>query len=193
MKRSNFGGLLALMLAAVFVLSGCPAEPGEDDAWSAVTGLEQMDGTWAGSYSFTQSLEELFGEFGGEIPDQSFGDITITAKVEMTTTIDAGAKTQAISSVATMTFSGSNADEVYQGLKAFMGMFPEEEDEGLGVTFNDANRSMTMTESGERELSDEYIATMLSLGIEKNQNGTKLKIPAGIIEEASPELILAKK
>jgi hypothetical protein len=111
----------------------------------------------------------------------------VTASAEITTTINAGAKTQAMSMKMTTAFSGGNINTVWEMIKLSMGS-------GTGATFNDANHSMSMTYSQPTQpMSDADISEMLAQGIQINQNGAKIKIPAGQIGEGIPEIILVKQ
>jgi hypothetical protein len=185
MKKRYFLGLPALMLA--LVLLGCPNNPEEEDTWSPVTSLSQMNGTWKGSYSETQDIEELFSEFGGGSQDQSFGDIKVTMSAEMTIIFNASAKTQAGSMKITMKLSGSNVSSVYQMLKGLMQMNPEGD-----YGFNDSNYSITMSEDLKTEaIPEEELAQMLSQ-FQINQNGKKLKI-LEVKEDDRPEMIMVKQ
>jgi hypothetical protein len=193
MKKNVFWGFgaLAVLLALGLVLAGCPTDTPEEDTWSTVTSLDQMNGTWKVSYSQTQSMEDFFGPSGEEEEEDDmaamFGDMKVTTRVDMTMTLNASAKTRAVSGSTTMTFSGSNIAAAWGMLKAFMGS----ED---GATVNDANHSISMPYNQPAEaISDDEIVEMLALGIQKNQNGTKLKFPANSTGGDNPEMIFTKQ
>jgi hypothetical protein len=189
MKKWYFSGLSVLILALGFVLAGCANDTEEPDVWSDVTSFDQMNGTWKGSYSQTQSIQDFLGSDDGDESGlaEMFGDMKVTTSLEIITTINASAKTQSMSMNMTMTFSGGNIEAGWAMLKAFMGS----ED---GVTVNEANHSITMTESQDAEsISDEDISELLNQNVQINQNGTKIKLPAGQMGEDSPELILVKQ
>jgi hypothetical protein len=188
MKKRYFSGLPVLLILALgFVLAGCPTDASEEDTWSNVTSLNQMDGTWKGSYSETQDIKDYFGDFWDENSmAPAFGNMKVTVSAEMTITINASAKTQATSMKMTMTFSGGNINVAWEMIKSSMGS-------GDGVTFNDANHSISMTSSQTAQpISDTEISEMLAQGIQINQSGTKIKIPVQIVGSRS-EAILAKQ
>jgi hypothetical protein len=142
-------GMLAMALVFGMTVVGCDNGSTSDiDTWSDVTSLSQLNGTWKGSYTHTQTEEG------------------ITAKIvmEITMTINASTETGSVSMKVTMTFSGSNINIYWPFIK-------EGFDVSDGWTVNDATHTVTMTEnmpSGPVSLSD--------LGdVKINQNGTKIK------------------
>jgi hypothetical protein len=192
MKKRYFSGLPVLLILALgFVLAGCPTDASEEqDTWSNVTSLNQIDGTWKGSYGETRDFKDFLGDSWDENSMAPiFGNMKVTASAEINITIHASAKTQAMSIKTTMAFSGGNIDAVWTLIKQNM------VEPGAEVTFNDANHSISMTYGSQtaQPISDAEIAEMLAQGIQINQNGTKIKIPAGQIGDGSPEVILAKQ
>ena len=182
-------GILVLALVFGTVLLGCPTEPEEEkDTWSDVTSLNQLDGTWKGTYSETKTFKEYVEDQGGTWDDTAAaaaGDIKVTTSMEMTMVINASAKTQATSVKMTMAFSGGNIDTLWESLK------PTEESEG--VTVDNSKHSITMTQnSTEQELDDEDIKDMLKQGLQINQKDTKLKLPADS-DSRTPEIIFTKQ
>jgi hypothetical protein len=187
-NKKGFLGMSALALILGLVLLACPTDPEEEkDTWSSVTELAQLDGTWKGSYSETMPLADMMDSSDEEPLATMIAGINVTINAEMTVTINAAAKTQSMSATTTMKFSGGNIATIWSTLKEYMGS-----DEG--VTVNDANHSITMSEvtSEPAAISDEEISKMLA-GLRINQNGTKIKVPAGTMDEGSPEVILAKQ
>jgi hypothetical protein len=182
-------GILVLALVFGTVLLGCPTEPEEEkDTWSDVTSLNQLDGTWKGTYSETQTIKEYMEGQGATWDDTAAaaaGDIKVTNSMEMTMTINASAKTQATSIKMTMAFSGGNIDTLWKSLK------PTKEIEG--VTVDDSKHSMTMTQNSPAEtMTDEEIADMLEQGLQINQKGTKLKSSADS-DSGTSEIIFTKQ
>ncbi|MDR1325839.1 MAG: hypothetical protein LBK00_07385 [Treponema sp.] len=183
---------------AMTLVSNLPAgDTGKDDdtdkgdTWSKVTALSQLDGTWKGSYSETMTAKEAAEENGEEWDDEkqaAFGDMKVTTSVEITTTINATAKTQAMTTTMTMAFSGGNIDMVWSSISN--GYLGQE-----GVTVDDVKHSITMTINQPKEImSDEYITDMLAAGLQINQTGEKVKMPADtILGEGESEIILAKQ
>jgi hypothetical protein len=189
-KNEFFVGMLALVLVFGMVLLGCPTDTAEEkDTWSNVTSLSQLDGTWKGSYSETRTVKEVMEEIGETWTTEMqimFGDMKVTGDAEITSTINASAKTQSTSTQATLTFFGGNINLVWPELKKFM--------QNDGVTFNDTNHSATMAQSSEAQpLTDDDITELLESGFQINQNGTKIKMPAGSMGEGSPEIIMNKQ
>ncbi|MDR2150323.1 MAG: hypothetical protein LBO67_05815 [Spirochaetaceae bacterium] len=178
-------GILWCIVFGMMVL-GCPNDPKEEkDTWSAVTSLEQLNGSWKGSYSETRPLSEYL-----ELSEDEaalYGDMKVTESMEMTLTINAGAETYAVSSQETFAFSGGNINTAWVTLKA---MFEQLE----GITFNDSKHSATMTiNTPALPLEDEQITGMLNSGLQINQNGKKIKGPLNSEEEDSPEIIMTKQ
>ena len=167
-NKKNWFGILVMVLVFGMAVVGCDNDPvnGGGDTWSNVTSLSQLNGTWKGSYSFTETED----------------GITVKTTTEMTLTINASAKTQSGTMKITMAFSGAGIAESWSGIK--------EAFEETGFTFNDSNHSMSMTETFSDTFDDNDIAEMLASGIQINQNGTKVKQPAG---DGMPEIIMTKQ
>jgi hypothetical protein len=174
-----------LVLAFGMVVIGCPTtEAGAEDSWSNVTSLSQLNGTWKGSYAETVSLKEQFGgEWNDEMETKVGSDMKVTASVELTVTINASAKTQSMSMKVTQTYAGSKISTAWAFIKEAIG--------GQGFTFDDSKHSVSMTENmpassiGEEEL--------IGSGLKVNQDGTKIKIPADMMGEGAPEMIMTKQ
>jgi hypothetical protein len=167
-NKKNWFGILVMVLVFGMAVVGCDNDPvnGGGDTWSNVTSLSQLNGTWKGSYSFTETED----------------GITVKTTTEMTLIINASAKTQSGTMKITMAFSGAGIAESWSGIK--------EAFEETGFTFNDSNHSMSMTETFSDTFDDNDIAEMLASGIQINQNGTKVKQPAG---DGMPEIIMTKQ
>jgi hypothetical protein len=189
LKKNSFLGFgaLAVLLALGLVLAGCPNGT-TDDTWTDVTSMSQMNGTWKTSYNQTEAIKDFIGSSSWDNSMATlFGDMKVTTSVNMTIIINASAKTQAMSGTATMTFSGGNIATAWGTLKQNMGS-------GSGVTVDDAKHSITMPQNQPAEtMSDATIAKMLADGMQINQNGTKIKVPAGTGEDDSPEMTLTKQ
>jgi hypothetical protein len=186
-KKNGFWAILAIALAAGTVLLGCPTEPEEEkDTWSNITNLNQIDGTWKGSYSQTQNIKDFIGEENWN--DQIaalFGDMKVNTTAEITITIKATDKKQSTSIKATMTFSGGNITTVWAMLKESL--------DYEGITTNDTDHSMSMTyEQSEQSMTDDDISEMLN-SLQINQKGTKIKIPSETMGAGLSELIMNKQ
>jgi hypothetical protein len=181
-------GMLAVALISGMVLLGCPNDPPEEDTWSDVTSLDQLNGTWKGSYSESMTIKEFWGEEWDDSMTTQLGDIKMTISEEVTFTFNAAVKTQTTSEKTTVVFSGGkiNEAEAWAAIKSFF--------EGEGGEVNDNNHSMTGGgEPYEEQLYDKDIADILGSGLQINQNGTKIKIPASSMIKSSPELIMIKQ
>jgi hypothetical protein len=183
MKKATLSGLLACLLVMGFLATGCdnPAG-GETDTWTDLTSLDQVNGTWKGSYSQAMTIREAFEEQGETWSDEMalmFGDIRVTTSVEMTFTIDAGAGTRTGTMKITQKYSGGNISIVWP-------MISSGSSEMEGVTVDDANHSITMTQ----DLGTNPITISDMAGAQINQNGTKVKVPA---DNGLPEIILQKQ
>jgi hypothetical protein len=176
-------GMLAVLLALGLVLAGCPNDTEEGDTWTNATSLDQMNGTWKGSVSQTQSIKDFFNSFGlgngspwNDAMAIMFGDMNVKLSATVTMTIDASAKTRESSTTVTMAFSGGNIGLVWNDLKK--GLM---EGMGSGVTANDENHSITMSQDVPKETLTEgsggTIEEMLK-DVQINQNGTKMKVQA---------------
>jgi hypothetical protein len=157
---------------------------GEADAWSAVTSLDQMNGTWKGSV--VDATVDWYWKNGTTIIAE--GKQTFSG--EITYTLNAAQKSVSQFVKGTTTYSGGNIGEagVWDKVKE---RFPEKG--YTEYTVNDADKSISYTIQETLSLSDAEIAQIPNLGIEINQNGTKLKFPADLIDEGIPETIFSKQ
>jgi hypothetical protein len=164
MKKAAFFVLLVFILAMNFAITGCDKTTGEDtDTWTYLTSLAQVHGTWKGSYSATES------EYG----------ITATTVAEITMIINADAETASGTMKITMTFSGAGISGIWDDIKS---RFPSQPD--VDVTVNDANHSITMTQ----DIPEESITGDDLGGVQINRSGTKMRLPAGMFDDDSPEI-----
>jgi hypothetical protein len=164
-NRKLWLGILVMVLVFGMAVIGCNNNPeDESDTWSNVTSLSQLNGTWKGSYSETEIVE----------------GITISTTAEMTIIINSSAGTRSSSTKMIMEFSGDGISLVWPYIK-------EEFDEP-GVTFNDANHSLTWTEN----IPTESISLSEMGDVKINQNGTKIKVPADDAD-GTPEIIFVKQ
>jgi hypothetical protein len=163
-KKLFLSAMLAMVLVFGMAVIGCDNDPkDEGDTWSNVTSLNQVNGTWKGSYTDTQTQE----------------GITVRTVAEITMTVNASAGTASGSVKMTMTFSGGS-------INTYWPMIKEGFDVSDGWTINDATHSVSMTEA----MPSEQISLSDMDGVKINQNGTKLKQPAS---GDSPEIIFIKQ
>jgi hypothetical protein len=170
-KKKIWLGILALALVFGMTVVGCDnGSTGGGDTWSDVTSLTQLNGTWKGSFTQTQTTE----------------GITTRVTMEMTMTITAtNATTGTMSGTQkmTMTFSGNGINQIWSIIKEML-FDPEE-----GWTINDSTHSATMTQT----IPSEPIDMSDMDGVQINQNGTKIKLPADTMGEDSPEMLFIKQ
>jgi hypothetical protein len=153
MEKSVFFGLLVLGLGISLVVTGCdtPTDP-EPDRWTNVTSLNQLDGTWKGSYRGTESSD----------------GITITTDVELTTIINASERLMSQTMNITRTFSGEGIPEAWDDIRTGI---EQDFDEDITIVFDDEKYSVTMTMTDTSLIENENMD-----GCQINQDGTKLKI-----------------
>jgi hypothetical protein len=195
MKKNTWfmAGIAAAVLVFTMVFSACPQDASEGDTWSKVTKLEELDGTWKGSYSETKTMKEFMEEAEEEWDEttaEAFGDMKVTSSMEITSTFNAAAKTSKVATKMTVAFSGGKINDVWGDLKSSLGS----SDDTVTVVTDDSNHSITFTIPEEEEtLTDEGIAELLDGSIEINQDGTKVKIAAGTLDDSAPEIIMHKQ
>jgi hypothetical protein len=220
-KKKMFWGILAATLIAGLVLFGCASDDSTGgDEWSAVKSLDQLDGTWTASYEKSQSLVdwmEWMDSFGGEdgedeedgediedgedeeedIPDEikeALAGISVKVNATMETAFDAAAKTQKVNKMEMkIAFSGKDIDSVWQFL-ALMFAMSGGDSEGDSIVTDNENHSITVTEKPKpaEPITDEVAAEMFEV-LTINQDGTKIKVPAGLGGGYFPEEIIMTK
>ncbi|MDR1443594.1 MAG: hypothetical protein LBI94_01830 [Treponema sp.] len=184
-KNVFFGfGLPAVLLAMGFVLAGCPNDTTEEqDIWSNVTSLDQVNGTWKGSYSQTMTIKEVM-ENGGQTwtaeMQTVFGNMKVAVTTEMTMIIDSTAGTVTSTIKSTQTYSGGNIDSMWASIGSSTANLPE------GFTVDDSKHSITMNvDIPPTPMTDSDLA-----GMQINQYGTKLK---NRTDGAAPEIVFTKQ
>ena len=186
MQKKSFWVILALTLVLGLALIGC--NNGTTNTWSVITNINQLDGTWTFTLTESTTLQQEFGEYWDADLQAFFGNITITASITMTFTINATTKVASETMTMTLTFSGGNiaTQSVWDEIKDEFG-----ED---GATFNDQQKSITWTESeGPAVMDDDEIEEVLNSGIQISGNGKQIKFPAGMFGYQSPEMIFTKQ
>ena len=165
----------------------------DGDIWSNPTNSNQLNGTWRGSFSYTgnyKEIEEAEGQIWSSQMEEQFGDIKATLSGEMMFTIVLNAKTMSISSTINSTYTGKNLDAFWLLIK------PDDEPEnvdGIKFVFNDEKKSVIQTATSPAErLTDEMITEIMN-DLQINQNGTKIKFPAGYVSPIMPEIIMTKQ
>ena len=185
-KRIRVLGFSICVLVCGILLAACASTK---DTWSDLNSLDQMNGTWVGSYNQTMTMQEFIEERSGEGWNETeeivYGtDMKVTENFEVTQTVNASAGTVALVKEGVTGFSGSQTKSVWEYIKFAMGT-------GSGVAVDDSKHSVTITQAG--SVPEEDIDALLLSGLQINQNGKKIKYPAGVIEPGSPEMVLVKK
>ena len=158
-------GMLVMVLAFGMTVVGCDngSTSEENDTWSNVTSFSQVNGTWKApsSTSFTTQGITITGNYNN-----------------YTITFNATAKTMSASGSVTQTYSGGNINLYWSDIKE--SAYELGELDGVTVSINDANHSITMTHNNSSQtLTDEDLR---EVGFQINQNGSKLKMSQGGIE-----------
>jgi len=158
----NFFISAMLVMALVFGMTviGCGnGTTEENDTWSNVTSVSQVNGSWKAPSKYT------FQDHG----------MTYTSNTNnYILTFNAAAKTMSVSGSQTTTISGGDINEVWPGLKASLQSMNQN---GITVTFNDANHSYTMTYNNYSEAFTD--SDLTQMGFQINQKETKLKLSNG--------------
>jgi hypothetical protein len=154
-KKLFFSAMPVMVLVFGMTVLGCGGE--EEDTWSKVTKLSQVNGTWKAPSQVSASAQ----------------GIKITGKYNnYTITFNAAAETMTANGSSTTTLSGEGIAEYWpmikEGLIEGMG-----EMEGVTVTADDTKHSITTTYNNySMSVTDEEIA---EAGFQINQNKKKLK------------------
>ncbi|MCL2805099.1 MAG: hypothetical protein FWD26_04085 [Treponema sp.] len=175
MKNKRFlAGFLGLILVFGLLAFGCD-DGTDEDIWSDVTEFSQVHGTWK-----VTSTTSLTLEF-----------ITMTANYSnYTMTFDADEETVSVSGSTVTTFSGDLIPILWPSLKLIFENM--ELEEGVTVTINDENYSITTTyDNFVQQITEE---SLFDAGFQINQHGTKLKISdESGMEGLDFEIILSKQ
>jgi histidinol phosphatase-like PHP family hydrolase len=133
---------------------------GENDTWSNVTNFSQVNGTWKAPPSYSASNQG------------------ITANVTTNNyliTFNSTAKTMSVSGSTTTIYSGANINSLWPDIKESMGYMNELD--GVTVSTNDTNHSITLTYNNFSQVMTD--SELSQVGIQINQNGSKLKMSNG--------------
>jgi hypothetical protein len=186
MKRLGFLGMAVFGLALGLLVIGCDTGNGGSDSWTDLDSLDQLDGTWKGGYSQRfNTMKEAIESQGGTWDNSMtamFGDMSLTISVEITMTINAAVQEQTGTMKSTQTFSGGNINAVWAMIKSGSADQP-------GVIINDTNHSITTTQ----DMGTNTIERSDMEGVQINQTGTKVKIPANTMGQGSPEIEFTKQ
>jgi len=167
-KKSLLPGMLVIVLIVGMAVVGC----GEGDTWSPVTSLMQLNGTWKGST--TQSNTESGITIKTTVVTESKFTASSATNGTMSGTVD-----------IKMTFSGKDADLLYLFMKYILSF-------ESGWSFDDKTRTATYAEI--IPPTPVTIATVTAAGIMINQTGNKIKIEVDAPDEVGVvEVILVKQ
>ena len=197
MENKKFWVILALALVLGLALTGCnngtTPSTTSTTTWSAVTSIDQANGTWTGLFSESYNIQEFFGEDWDVELGVFYGNITVTESMTMTFIINAEAKTYSVSYIAVVGFSGGNIETP--------GVWDEIENdfEGSGAMLDETKKTASWTRSMEPVVMDEdEIEVFLNAGIQISGDGRQLKIPVDLIDylagtSGAPETTFTKQ
>jgi hypothetical protein len=190
LKKKRLFCLMTLLFAVllIFTLTGCDNLLGDGaDTWNIVTSLNQLHGTWTGTFSQFMTLREYVENIEGAAwtpaVAATYGDISLTLTVGQTSIINSETRIQTGNQIDTYVFTGGNIINAWPLLKQSNPSRP-----GFLVLFNDSNHTMVIS----RDIPPQMVSMINFLGSQINQDDTKVKIPAGYYWEGSPEVILSK-
>jgi hypothetical protein len=180
MKKRAIFGLLAFALVIGFGVTGCDTTTGnEKDSWTDVN-MADLDGLWEGAFSETLTVKELGNDEWSDIVPM-FGDTPVNITVDMI--VDADANPRTVTAKMTMVFSFADivkaAPELWETIiLLFADAMGEPDDEAHSITITNWEDKTSVLSNG---------------GLQINQNGTKIKVPANWLEEDTPESTLTKQ
>jgi hypothetical protein len=168
--------MLVMILAFGITVVSCD-DGGDDnnnnngtDTWSNVTSWSQVNGNWKAQSSVTFNMQ-------GKTVTQNYSNYIIT--------YNATAKTRITSGSCTAIYSNVNQEE-WSSIKSNAQSLQQD---GITITFNDANHSYTTTYNNfSQTLSENFFTGSAYYQI--NQNGSKLKT---VVSEMGYEIIYTKQ
>ena len=157
MKKSNlFLGFLVYVFAFGLLFTGCGGSD-EPDTWSTVSSINQLNGTWHGSYSEKYAWKDL------ATGEENLFNGNVTVVVDYILTYNASAKTERLFMNQKISCSGGNISTAWPQIKAIM------QQDGFS-TFNDASYTGSSVFDETFTISDNKLT-----GYKINQNGKKMK------------------
>ncbi|MDR3130916.1 MAG: hypothetical protein LBU18_05155 [Treponema sp.] len=192
-KKLLAAGAVAVLLA--LALAGCPndtSESEEEDTWSKITGLSQVNGKWKGSYSQTQSALETFKEMYIDLNGRNnmpaftataLENVKINYNTDITMSIDAEAQKTAQTGTMKITISADNDASMSTAWINLTSLYYS-----VGTADSKEHSITIPIDEPETSINEADFAEMLSAEI--NQHGTKIKIPA---TANNPEFLLIKQ
>ena len=196
-KNAWFSALPVCVLVLGILCASCntstdPEPEPEPDTWSPVTSLDQLDGTWKGSYEKTMLVKDaiqLFGETGDDTNSMALLDdkkMKVTITTEATITIKSkDVKEATESGSVTITLAFSDGTIIF----AWLMMKPALEASIPNATFDDKNHSVTTIQDiPEQPIDNDEKKQLLGSGLQVSQDGKEIKIPVSKIMEESSEV-----
>jgi DNA primase catalytic subunit len=163
MKNTMKKGFLFLVLA----LLAAGSVFAQNDTWSNVTRINQVNGTWNGKSSATLTFRKFMESQGvawtSDI-QKFYGNMNIKVDLNLTMSINARNRTGTIIGTETFTFSGGNINDAWSALRDALA-----ED---GAAVNDRNRSIATPINVSDSVTDSEIREYRI-----NQNGGKISVP----------------
>jgi hypothetical protein len=182
MKGNWVFGCVVLLVFGLMI-TGCNSladRHDENNTWSDIISLDQMNGTWKGSYSQSWTKKEAWeadGQSWTSEMETNYGDMRETFNGDIIYNINSIAKTSEQTMISTYILSGGTIDTYWPRFSA--GNAGRE-----GITLDDSNHSITYT------TVDTYSVDIEDFNdLQINQDGTKIKVPA---RDRQPEIILIK-
>jgi len=194
MVKKRYGlGILAITLVFGMTLIGC-SNPTGGETWSDIKSIDQMHGTWVGSYKQTMTIEDFYKEFTNDDWDSDlqneFGNMKVTINVLMTMNIDKNENEMSGTVEMKMTFSGGNIKTVWEELSDGISSEYNNEESEVKIILDSGNYSITIiavTPKGKIENPEALLK-----GLKINETETKILVPADL-DEGTPEMIMFKQ
>jgi hypothetical protein len=181
MKKLNLFGMFALILAFGIIFASCDSE--EPDTWTTVTSINQLDGSWKGSYNKTRTYKEWYAKWGNTWSDQSealYGSMSMKWSLDQILTINAGAGTLSWATTYKRVYSGGKISSAWDLIKTW--------DWSDNATFNDNDHSVTQTTNSGPSTFNWNLSY-----VQINQNGKKIKYSTEIFDDPVSDYTLTKQ
>jgi hypothetical protein len=143
MKGNWFLSCVVLLIFGLMII-GCNSianRHDENNTWFGISSLDQMNGTWKGSYSLSYTKKEASeadGQSWTSEMETSYGDMRETFNGDITYIINSSTKTSEQTMISTYILSDGTIDTYWPGFSA--GNAGRE-----GITLDDSNHSITYT------------------------------------------------
>jgi len=162
--RSRMFYVIVLVLIGV---SSVSAQTKAANAMSAVTSINQLNGTWVGTTSSTQTMRSFMesqGETWTSTLQELFGDMKVKITFDVTMNVKASTRMYTITGGLACAFFGGNIKTVWPVLKE---LFADDET----ATADDAKYTIISNNSETDSFTDKDLKDF-----QINQNGTKIKL-----------------